>query len=418
MPVATTTTDSTRAPSWRDRRPWRAQRGAILVQAALMMVGLTAFSAFIVDYGILWTARRQIQNAADAAALAAAISLGFDAPGDQARARLNALTAVAQNRVWGAAAQIENSDITFPACPAGSVGSGNRICVRVQAFRNQAAGNPLPTIFGRLVNVADQGVQASATAQVLFGSSTDCVKPFALPDKWQEVRGDVGPVGWDPLDTFDRYSLAGALLSPADYYEPPGGALFGPNGTGYSRGATAAGPADYGTSLSFSPDLLLGPAGNEQFLPVRISGAYGPDIATCSSRIVSPGDGLTVESDVATVNAATPLGVTALIDADQGAVWDPAMNGGLGGVAGGCMSSGNCTVSPRIIALPVYDPDLWDAAPPGNTGVVVTRIAGFFLERYEAPRIVGRLMVYPAAPRSSMTAEPNSAFVVSVALVR
>ena len=42
-------------------------------------------------------------------------------------------------------------------------------CVKVDAFRNQARGNPLPMFFGKLVGVANQGVVATATAQVVTG---------------------------------------------------------------------------------------------------------------------------------------------------------------------------------------------------------------------------------------------------------
>ena len=419
------TNHGTRTSFSRGRGPARADRGAILVQTAIMMVGLTAFSAFIVDYGILWTARRQIQNAADAAALAAAVSLGFDAPGDQARARQNALTAVAQNPVWGAAAAIGNSDITFPACPAGSVGGGGG-CVRVQAFRNQGAGNPLSTIFARLVNVADQGVQATATAQVLYGASSDCVKPFAIPDRWDEYRNNVGPIGWDPLDTFERYVLGGGgvlLPGAVDAYTAPGGP--GANGSGFSRGSTPFTPGDYGVPLAFTAGDTprnIRKAGNEEFVPVRISaGSASPadfltDIATCSPRVVVPGDDIEVEPGP--VYTETDSGVASLIDQDAAATWNPAMNGGLGGVSGGCMASGSCTVSPRIVAVPVFNPDAWDLARPAANSVIVSRVVGFFIERVDLGKIYGRLMVYPAAPRSSMTADPQSAFVVGVALVR
>ena len=55
----------------------RGERGAVLVNAAIAMIGLISFSALVVDYGILWSARRQAQNAADAGAMAAAVSLGL-----------------------------------------------------------------------------------------------------------------------------------------------------------------------------------------------------------------------------------------------------------------------------------------------------------------------------------------------------
>lgn len=396
-----------------------AERGAILVQVAAMMLGLTALSAFIVDYGILWTARRQIQNTADAAAMAAAVSLAFDAPGDQARARANALTAVAQNPVWGAPAVMSPANITFPPCPVGAVGAGP--CVRVEAFRNQASASPLPTVFGAIVGVNSQGVRATATAQVLYGRSSDCVRPLAIPDKWQELRGNVGPMGWDPLDTFDRFAPNGVtLLSPADYFEPPGGGLFGPNGTGFSREATASGPADYGRQLRVAQGVPAAPAGNQEFKAIRmVPGAAGPggfydSFMRCSPEVVEPGRDFELEP--ANVDVGEPVVQT--IALDPGASWNPSLNGGRGGVSGGCMAAGTCTVSPRIIAVPLYDPSAWDANPPGQQDVVVAQIAGFFLERYESPYVVGRLMAYPAAPRSSMTADPQSSFVISVTLVR
>jgi len=411
-----TTNGTTRTTAGRGSRPARAERGAILVQTAIMLVGLTAFGAFIVDYGVLWTARRQVQNAADAAALAAAISLGFDAPGDQARARQNAIIAVGQNPVWGAPADMGAGDVTFPPCPVGAVpAQGGGVCVRVEVFRNQRAGaTPLPTIFANLVNVSDQGVKATATAQVLYGSSTDCVRPLAVPDKWQELRGDVPPAGWDVLDSFDRYHL-GALLTPADFYQPPGA---GGNGTGYSRGPTGGSAGDYGANVEFAPAVIPGKASASFFLPVHIApgGTFAGDLASCSSRIVEPGDTLQVELN--NVAGEFAQGVLSLIGQDPAASWSVAMNGGRGGVAGGCMASGACTISPRIIAVPVFDPDAWDLGGPGNGVVRVTRIAGFFVANLEDGYVVGRLMVYPSPPRSTMNADPNSAFVVSAALVR
>ncbi len=65
----------------------RHERGAVLVHVTVAIIGLLAFSALVVDYGVMWSARRQAQNAADAAALAGAISMAFTAPGDFDAAR-------------------------------------------------------------------------------------------------------------------------------------------------------------------------------------------------------------------------------------------------------------------------------------------------------------------------------------------
>lgn len=401
----------------------RGERGAILVQTAIMLVGLTALSAFVVDYGVLWTARRQAQNAADAAAMAAAMSLAFDVPGDQARARINAGTAVASNPVWGSVVPLSAGDVTFPACPSGSIGSGT--CVRVQVQRTAANNAALPTIFGPLVGVTEQGVRATATAQVLYGDRTDCVKPLALPDRWDEYRNNVGPPTWEMNDTFERYAPNGRLLSPpVDYYEPP--ATFpGPNGTGFSRDVHYARQFE----MHPSPNPLVDLAGGERMVPLQIDGA-GPDaflnsFLSCSPRVVRPGDRFEVE--LSNINAEAGEAFTTLINRDPGATWNPSLYGGRGGVSGGCMASGACCtsgtctgLSPRIIAVPVYNPDLWNQNPPDHATAVVTRVVGFFIERSSPGfnEVIGRLMVYPTVPRSSMTASPTSSFVSSVTLVR
>ena len=164
--------------------------------------------------------------------------------------------------------------------------------------------------------------------------------------------------------------------------------------------------------------------GNEQFVPVRITpGANGPwdmlrDMSFCVPRVVLPGTDLSVE----TANADMPTreGLDALISQDPNSFWDASLNGGRGGVRGGCMASGDCTVSPRIVPIVAFNPDAWDQQPPfePNKIVLVSRLVGVFFESYQAPFFTARLMGYPTTPRSTMTADPQSSFVISVALVR
>lgn len=55
-------------------RRLRNQRGAVVVIVAIAMVALTGFTALAVDVGALWLDRKELQNGADAAALALAQS--------------------------------------------------------------------------------------------------------------------------------------------------------------------------------------------------------------------------------------------------------------------------------------------------------------------------------------------------------
>jgi len=63
----------------------QSQQGVYLVVAAVLLVTLLGFGALVLDLGRLFVLRSQMQNAADAAALAAAAELGRDA-GAQTRA--------------------------------------------------------------------------------------------------------------------------------------------------------------------------------------------------------------------------------------------------------------------------------------------------------------------------------------------
>ena len=62
-------------------------------------------------------------------------------------------------------------------------------CVKVDAFRNLARGNPLPVFFGSIVGLTNQGVRATATAQIISANMTDCLKPWAVIDRWDEFDG-------------------------------------------------------------------------------------------------------------------------------------------------------------------------------------------------------------------------------------
>jgi hypothetical protein len=399
-----------------------SERGAVLVHVAIALIGLMAFSAFVIDYGVLWAARRQAQNSADAAALAGAISLAFVDFANQPLARQSALDVAGLNNIWGEAADVTAADVTFPACPPGSPGAGTNSCIRVNVFRStyqRAGGNGLPTFFGQLVGVTEQGVRATATAEALFGNTTDCVKPFAIADRWIERRNDAGAPGWSEEDTFERYvpngSNAGQLLDPADEYDAGGG--FTPNSVGIGGG-------DYGrliTLKSGSPSGALAPG---QFHPVVINPSEGPgganyraNIATCDPTLIGPGTLL--ESEPGNMIGPTAQGMRDLIALDPYADWDPSLNGGRGGIRGGCMSTGACTVSPRLVAIPVFDPDAYDAGrASGRITFEVVKVLGFFADRMVGNDVEGYIMTYPSEPNAGMGGVPGANFVVSVSLVR
>ena len=101
-----------------------------------------------------------------------------------------------------------DADVTFPACPPGIPGPQDN-CVKVDVFRNQARGNPLPTFFGRL---AVSRIRACRDRDGASRERGQHRVPEALGGRrpWQEF-GDRGP-GTAPTSTFDRYPTAKATI--------------------------------------------------------------------------------------------------------------------------------------------------------------------------------------------------------------
>jgi Flp pilus assembly protein TadG len=84
------------------RRPFRPERsrGAILPLTAISIIGLCGFLALSIDLGMLAVARAQVQDAADAAAIAGARTLDGTA-GSNVTATANATTQATRNTILG-----------------------------------------------------------------------------------------------------------------------------------------------------------------------------------------------------------------------------------------------------------------------------------------------------------------------------
>ena len=159
----------------------------MLVHVAVALMMLIALSAFAVDFGLFWLGRGQAQNSADAGAIAGAIGLAYDSStdtSDTGPAKLSALTAARANLVAGQQPAVNvTDDITFVDCPDGTKAPA---CIRVNVYRDNAHGNPLPTWFGNLVGVTSQDTKATATAEAGGANATNCLRPWMIPDKWSE----------------------------------------------------------------------------------------------------------------------------------------------------------------------------------------------------------------------------------------
>ena len=333
-------------------------RGAILVHVAMSLMALMAFSAFTIDYGVLWASRRQAQNAADAAALAAAVAYSNDASkntSDAGPAKSSAVAFGQANLVWGQSPSIvAASDVTFPLCPD----DGTATCVRVATYRTTARGNGLPVFFGQLFGLANHDVQATATAKLVAANSSLCMMPWAVPDLFEDTGSIVGE--YDPGDNYD----------PGAFPDNPG--------TGFST-ETEENGGHYGTrvTLKNGPHSQVSPG---WFKPLDFGSGgktYEEAIAGC---INTPfGIGSIVPEESGNKQGPTQQGVGALIDKDPEAYWDGTK------IVGSCVDlpdddedycGDEFTVSPRVVPVPVFDPEYFY-----NTGdVKITKILGYFVE--------------------------------------
>lgn len=409
-----------------------SEHGAMLVHVAVALLMLAAVSAIAVDYGLFWVGRRSAQNAADAAALAGAVSLAYDDAADRTEtgpAKTAAKAVADNNLVLGEPGAVDIvEDITFPPCPD----DGTDNCVRADVYRDQAHSNALPMFFGMLVNRFEQGVRATATAKATQSNASACMKPWIIPDMWEEHYPVVGP--WDAnTSTFDTHTGTGNNRTPLanpDQYRPP----TDPNMTGFRAEGT---PNHIGLELT-----LKAPQPSQQngggavqpgwVYPVRLDeecpggNCYMTDIQSCNGHVVRIGDMLRNETGV--MVGPTMHGVDPLFNADPFAQWvDPDGPGGVEGqIVNSCMNTASCsgpyapspTISPRVFVIPVFNTATFSYSP-GAEWLEVVNILGFFMQARNGNEIRGVLIPYQGLTAAGGgTVEENAAFSWNVTLVR
>jgi len=429
----------------------RHERGAVLVHVTVAIIGLLAFSALVVDYGVMWSARRQAQNSADAAALGGAISMAYKAPGSYDTARAVAQKVGAENRVFGVSPNIDlgsgdsadvTQDISFPTCPPGSPAEGEDACVRVNVYRN-ATKDALPTFFARLFGMLSQGVRASATAEIIAGNSSDCIKPWAVSDRWDDTTPNPGPPvtaggiqnpAWDPDWNTD------STWDPAagDLYVPPSSTNPGTGFRIYDANGQLC--CDYGLVLPLKQGTANAFWYQEiDFHEGNSSAIYRAAIAGCHTGTI----GETVSVKPGTSHGPTDQGVDDLIAQDPQAVWynpnpDPSKpwldTYNPNGVSipstvadmcpTGCVYSPTTGInsSPRIGAITVMSPA--ELLTCSNCDITVRNILGFFIDRPASGNgnnqvVWGRLVKIPGKYKTTgTTVEDTGSFLKTIILVR
>lgn len=399
------------------------ERGAVLVHVAVAMMGLLAFSALTIDLGALWVARAQAQNAADAGALAGGVSLAYVNPTDLDAAQAAATTIVQQHQVWGEPVAPASLQTSSGACPTGSPAVPGA-CLQVRVSRGTASGTPLPAFFSRLFGVNAADVTASASAKVMLGNATPCLRPLAIVDRWNDRYDTPNDGAWTSDDYFDGFDPSGMPNLPpgvADLYTPPSASA---TGTGITIADLLGQQV---TVLEFDPALALPLRGNS-LLSIDMPRAgyeggtseeqvarYEANMRSCSGPPTSLGATASLFHSHRPRYTLDPL--VDLIDSDPGATWDPGRNAVVGSAF---------AVTPRIITVAVVDPSVVSQQDLTGAFAVTSPIrnmVGLFVQsvadRSPSAEVTGVIVLAPGRFDPAAPTVPDAAaFLRTVALVR
>jgi len=385
------------------------ERGATMIMVAVSMVMIFAFAVLAIDISLIQLAKNQLQNAADAAALAGAIEYAMT-NGDPAAATAEAIEIAGLNlavQTRQQAVGITATDVSFPA--------PNR--VRVQTHRTEASGDPVQLYFMRVINAASNNLgnmTAHATAEVLPIGGTNCLKPWMFPDRWEDSDSDHV---YDALEPFTDLDGDGEYDSGESYTDLNkngvwnAGEYYDEQVTGYRVpdhvGQTVILKFDNGSLNNFAPKE--GWYQIIRFGPVNRGGPNCPGgdcyrewIPGCEPYMVMEGD--TMEVEMGAKVGPTDQGLQELIARDPYAYYDAA----TGTIAGSAYP-----VSPRLIKAAVYDPtvSIYDLGTGSTKYLTVKKIVVLFMEsRTGSAEVLGRFMRMATQGELCPECEPGFAF--------
>ncbi len=295
------------------------RRGAVMVQMVLfggtVAIGVAALA---VDTGMMFSARQELQSAADAAALAAAAKLGSS--GDaRALATLEAESIANANRVMGSDADLLEADVVFGHAVLVAEkydfypNSQPYDAVRVKVRRDQTVQDgPVSLLFAKSFGKGTANVSASAVAMIvprdislvidLSGSMNDDSELRHYSRFESEKSGFIDGVQINLHQIWKHLPVASGKAGVKNGQNPaaPGVASVGDNqpatgaGTPQSAGGyagagnepsggagTASGPR-FGWMTGWGDDIVLG-----SYSPQSDSGFYYiPRSQTCASADV------------------------------------------------------------------------------------------------------------------------------------
>ncbi|MDB5302429.1 MAG: hypothetical protein JWO87_4092 [Phycisphaerales bacterium] len=307
----------------------RRPAGIAIVYVVIIMLALLGIIGLASDTAYIFLVGHQLQNAADAAALAGANQLGFGA----SQAIDDAIDIASKNRAAGANVQLDDTDVevgnydrpsaTFT--PNGSPANA----VRVTARRTQGSrGGPVNLIFGPIFNIRTSNVSRQAIAMgkasgvsllvlnrnaepalTLTGASRQRDKVNISNGGIVVDSGDDDAVDWSgrPVVTADSFSIVGddrnfansnvytvgTLTLNAPYVADPLLALAPPPKPALAKAGSPLNPGYYPNGL---PAGILRPGIYWVDKGINLSGNQTLD-ATAGCLIYLHGGGITMKGN-------------------------------------------------------------------------------------------------------------------------
>ncbi|MDX1646592.1 MAG: pilus assembly protein TadG-related protein [Longimicrobiales bacterium] len=365
-------------------KTFRNERGGTLVMVALSLFLILGMAALAVDLAAAFAWRAAAQKIADASALAGG-SAFLDLPLDVAEqpARDRAYDYALAHAIRGE--RIDSSEVTVQVLVDSTK-------VRVWINRDQ-----MGVWFARVIGIPTVDIGAMAAAQALRSGAARCLKPFALPDSWDDAEQEQdGDNVWDTGESWEFGS------DENDRYQRFDGsdAADATSATGYGSDLRDS-DGDWGRSLllkSADPqsEYVLEPG---IFFPWRLppdpnqedcdsggggttasgGATYRKNICSCNQSLIELGE--PYELEPGNMIGPTSQGIDELIAEDPDVYWEPTANGGKGNVVrpnpdGGYTEVGTST--PRVVKIALFDPT--QVTSSGMQTITFNNFALMFLE--------------------------------------
>lgn len=370
----------------------RDERGMAIVWVGIGFMAFFAASTLAIDVGMFMTARSQAQTAADAGALAGATALAVNDFNDRSAggpAVQSAITTAMANLVMAGTVDVQPSDVTFPIGPTGAADR-----VQVTVFRTSNRSNPVATLIGPIFGVNTVDIAAVATAEAAPANAMTCVKPFTIPDRWEENSVP-------PNNTFDRYDSKGNVLPNADVYYPPDDSRY----LGWNADTDKGTPMTIraGTGNNIEPSFYF-----SWKMPAAIgANFYEENISGCNPTLISRP--FTMTQEPGNMMGPTVAGVDALIAQDPNAYWDPVTQ----------TVKSQLNPSPRVFPIPMFDPDQYQAGitQGRNATLEMVNWVGFFLLQRSGNDVQGLIVPITGTIDPNAGPAPAGSFPKAIRLV-